>query len=392
MVASFQDKTFLVNHMASIFAFYHPKCIDNAGGFFHIYTDDGQAIEKHRRHLVNSTRFVINYARMSKITGDQSLLQYCHHGIEFIEEKHRHEPPAYYWELDGEKATTTQDFAYGWAFIMLMYAECIQQGCNGLEEQLESSFEQMSNKFWESEHQLYSDEADQQGNISDYRGQNTNMHACEALLSAYRATQSQQYLDRAYQIAKRITVELASPKENLIWEHYTIDWTIDWDYNKDKPNDMFKPWGFQTGHQTEWAKLLLMLYQYRPEQWMVERAEHLFNSAIEHGWDHSSGGLVYGFSPDGAFCDTDKHFWVQAESFAAAAYLAQTTQNPDYWDIYNKIWDYSWQHLVDHQHGAWYHKVNQQGQRLSNIKSPLGKCDYHTLGACYDVLNALAIK
>ncbi len=34
-------------------------------------------------------------------------------------------------------------------------------------------------------------------------------------------------------------------------------------------------------------------------------------------------GLFYGFAPNGDICDNDKYFWVQAESFAAAALLAK---------------------------------------------------------------------
>ena len=66
------------------------------------------------------------------------------------------------------------------------------------------------------------------------------------------------------------------------------------------------------------------------------------------GWDEKNQGLFYGFAPNGDICDSDKYFWVQAESFAAAALLANRTQENRFWDWYNRIWDFSWKHMVDH--------------------------------------------
>jgi hypothetical protein len=60
-----------------------------------------------------------------------------------------------------------------------------------------------------------------------------------------------------------------------------------------------------------------------------------------------------------------------------------------YWTWYDKIWGYSWEHFVDHQHGAWYRILGADNSKLTDEKSPAGKVDYHTMGACYEVLNVL---
>ena len=104
------------------------------------------------------------------------------------------------------------------------------------------------------------------------------------------------------------------------------------------------------------------------------------------------GGLVYGSAPDGQVCDGEKYFWVQAESFAAAALMAVRTGEPAYWDWYDRIWTYSWAHMIDHRHGAWYFKRGNDNRALSDHKSPAGKTDYHTMGACYDVLRGLGLR
>ena len=180
------------------------------------------------------------------------------------------------------------------------------------------------------------------------------MHSCEALISAFEATNEQKYLDRAHLIANNICNKQASIADELIWEHYDSNWQIDWTYNKDRPDDLFRPWCFQVGHLTELAKLLVILERYIDEEWLIPRAVKLFDDAVEMGWDEKSGGLVYGFAPNGDVCDSDKYFWVQAESLAAAALLAQRMNDEYYWKWYDRIWTYSWNHMIDQKYGAWF--------------------------------------
>ena len=123
--------------------------------------------------------------------------------------------------------------------------------------------------------------------------------------------------------------------------------------------------------------------------WLLPTAEKLFATALATSWDLEHGGICYGFAPDRSVCDGDKYFWVQAESFAAAACLAKRTGKQEYWTWYDKIWGYSWQHMIDHEHGAWYRILRQNNQKISDEKSPAGKTDYHTMGACYEVLHCL---
>jgi mannose/cellobiose epimerase-like protein (N-acyl-D-glucosamine 2-epimerase family) len=85
---------------------------------------------------------------------------------------------------------------------------------------------------------------------------------------------------------------------------------------------------------------LLQLNRHAPEVWLVEKAKSLFNRSFDKSCDHDNDGLIYGFDPDGNWCDDDKYFWVQAESLAAAALLYQFTDDEQYLDRYNDLWLY----------------------------------------------------
>lgn len=45
--------------------------------------------------------------------------------------------------------------------------------------------------------------------------------------------------------------------------------------------------------------------------------------------------------------------------------------------------------MVDHEHGAWFRVRARDGSVVDHRKSPLGKTDSHTMGACWDVLSVM---
>ncbi|WP_338339973.1 AGE family epimerase/isomerase [Xanthomonas euvesicatoria] len=386
----FRSADVLRQHIADTMAFYHPRAIDPAGGFFQYFRDDGSIYDAGHRHLVSSTRFVFNYAMAYREFGDAAYLQAVRHGLDYLRNVHRNpQTGGYAWTLRDGVVEDDMNHCYGVAFVLLAYSCGLKAGVDEARAWMDETWQLLEKHFWEAEFGLYRDEADAQFNFTSYRGQNANMHMCEAMIAAYEASGEQRYLDRALVLAENMTRRQAAKADGLVWEHYDLQWNIDWDYNRDNPKHLFRPWGFQPGHQTEWAKLLMLLDRYAPADWLLPTAQHLFDVAVERSWDTQRGGLYYGFDPDGNVCDDDKYFWVQAESLAAAALLAQCSGDDRYWQWYDTLWAYSWAHMIDHQYGAWYRILDADNRKYSDEKSPAGKTDYHTMGACYEVLNVL---
>ena len=388
----FHSPEFLRGHIAQTMAFYHPRAIDPAGGFFQYFKDDGTIYDRSHRHLVSSTRFVFNYAMAWLEFDNPDYLDAARHGLRYLREVHRN--PAnggYHWTIRDGKPEDSSNQAYGVAFVLLAYATAVKAGIDEAKAWMDETWNLLEQRYWEPAAGLYRDEADAEWHFKDYRGQNANMHMCEAMIAAYQATREPRYLDRALTLADHMTRRQAAKADGLVWEHYDCYWNIDWEFNQDDPKNLFKPWGFQPGHQTEWAKLLLIMdpllhERGAPQDWLVPKAKDLFDRALAHAWDEANGGICYGFAPDGSVCDGDKYFWVQAESLAAAALLRERTGDAAYDAWYEKIWRYSWQHLIDHRYGAWYRILTQDNRKYDDEKSPAGKTDYHTMGACYEVL------
>mgnify|MGYP003388601429 CR=1 FL=1 len=388
-VPEFRSATFLTQHIQTTMDFYHPRAIDPQGGFFHFYRDDGTVYDASTRHLVSSTRFIFNYCEAARQFDNEQYLDAARHGLNYLRSSHLNSTTGgYAWLIEAGKPVDQTNHCYGLAFVLLAYSSAVKAGITEASPWLRQTFELMEQHFWSASDGLYADEASADWQqLSPYRGQNANMHTCEALIAAYQATAEQCYLERALLLARNICVRQTQTTQGQIWEHYDLAWQVDWQYSKDDPQNLFRPWGYQPGHFTEWAKLLLILDRYQPQTWLVQTAQSLFDQALDKAWDQQHGGICYGFAPNGEICDGDKYFWVQAESMAAAALLAEKTGEQRYWDWYDKLWAYAWEHFIDHQYGAWYRILSRNNTKYDDLKSPAGKTDYHTMGACYEVIN-----
>jgi mannose/cellobiose epimerase-like protein (N-acyl-D-glucosamine 2-epimerase family) len=390
----FESRAFLQGHVAQTLAFYQAHAFDPAGGFFHYLRDDGTVYNRSHRHLVSATRWVFNACMAWQHTGQSMWRDWAVHALAHVDRFRVQSGPLsglHVWTVQDGEVEDARIMAYGQAFVLLARSHAHAVGlCTAGD--VAQAFDRMGEVFYNDADQAYADELGSDGMLSDYRGQNANMHMCEACLAAYASTGEARYLQRAQTLIQRFAYDLAAQSEGLIWEHYHRDWSIDWDHNKDKPGDIFKPWGFQTGHQTEWAKLLLAAHQLAPRAGYVQRAVALQNAAWQYGWDKAHGGLVYGFAPDYLPCDRDKYFWVQAESLASAWRLWRATGDETFREQYHQLWAWSWQHLIDHTHGAWFRVVGDDGHKLEDTKSPAGKVDYHTLGACWDVMGVGGLR
>ena len=195
--------------------------------------------------------------------------------------------------LQVRRVADATNHCYGLAFVLLAYAHASMAEAEAARAWNNETFDLMERKFWSPASGLYADEAAADWSVvSPYRGQNANMHACEAMLAAFDATGQTRYLDRAAKLARNITVRQAALADGLVWEHYHADWSVDWDYNKDDKTNIFRPWGYQPGHLAEWAKLLLILERHAERltgpEWLAPRAVDLFDIAMKRAWPVAS--------------------------------------------------------------------------------------------------------
>jgi mannose/cellobiose epimerase-like protein (N-acyl-D-glucosamine 2-epimerase family) len=170
-------------------------------------------------------------------------------------------------------------------------------------------------------------------------------------------------------------------------EHFDAQWQPLLDYNRDKPDDLFRPFGQTPGHAFEWARLLLHLEAARrvaglsAPQWLSDDARRLFAAATHHGWEvDGEPGIVYTLDWQQQPVVADRLHWTLAEAVAAAGALLQRTGEIEYEQWYRRFWDYIDTWLIDRQHGSWHHQLGADNQPSHTIWP--GKPDlYHAYQA-----------
>src|SRR5207253_17503 len=155
------------------------------------------------------------------------------------------------------------------------------------------------------------------------------------------------------------------------------------EYNQDKPDDGFRPYGTTPGHGFEWARLVLHLEAARHRaglltpHWLATDARGLFDSACRYGWAvDGAPGIVYTLDWDNRPVVRHRLHWTHAEASAAASALLKRTGEPRYETWYRLFWEFSETWLIDRDNGSWHHELDPQNRPSADIWA--GKPDlYH---------------
>lgn len=214
-----------------------------------------------------------------------------------------------------------------------------------------------------------------------YRGANANMHGMETFLALRDATGDPRWIDRSRRVAERIIDRHARAHGWLIPEHYDRSWSPLPDYNADRVQDPFRPYGATLGHSLEWARLLVELHEHGAQgSWLLEAADGLARRALDDAWGlDGRPGLVYTVDWDGKPVATIRLHWPVCEGIQAAAALHRVTGDFHWEQWYRTLWDHAATYFIDDD-GAWIGELDGSMREGGTVWP--GRPDvYHCAGA-----------
>ena len=120
------------------------------------------------------------------------------------------------------------------------------------------------------------------------------------------------------------------------------------------------------GHDIEGVWFLLEQATRTNDAELIEKAEVIFERAINAGWDREYGGLLYFIDclgrPPEAYEHDMKLWWPHDEILIASLMLYRDTGKEKYLDWFYKTLDYCKVHFADPEYGEWYGYLRRDGK------------------------------
>lgn len=391
---SAENKTFVREIRNNLLSFGHQ--FPSPGGGSYYLGDDGTPWKDRPRETWITSRMchVYSLGAMLGHEGSEALADAALKGL--TGELHDDEHGGWYAGLTADGDILPDKQCYAHAFVILAASSAMLAGRPGARELLKDALRIYDKFFWQDEIGLSVDKWNTEFTVlDDYRGINANMHTVEAFLAAADALGDENYRVRAGSIISHIVVWA---KENnwRIPEHFTSDWQMDLECNKDKPDDQFKPYGATPGHGIEWARLITQWavstyrkYDNENAKDYIKIAEKLYNTAVSDAWDvDGAPGICYTTDWEGKPIVHDRMHWTLAEAINTSAVLYRVTGNEKYKNDYAKFMEYLDEKVLDHQNGSWFHQLDRNNNLLGTVWP--GKSDlYHALQAMMIPYNEL---
>ncbi|NMM97737.1 AGE family epimerase/isomerase [Bifidobacterium olomucense] len=295
---------------------------------------------------------------------------------------HDDEHGGWYPQINEDGSPTPDKICYTHAFVILAASSALLAGRPGAKELLDEALKTFNERFWDDETGLAVDTWNTEfTKLDPYRGLNANMHTTEAFLAVADATGDNTYRVRAGRIIDHV-IGWAKNNEWRIPEHFNSDWSINLEFNADKKDDQFKPYGATPGHGIEWARLITQwalssFANAEGAEPYIEAAELLFARAVADGWNaDGTVGLAYTTDWSGKPVVTDRMHWTLAEGLNTSATLYAATGKEEYANWYATFAEYVDEHLIDHEGGSWFHQLDKDNKVIGTVWP--GKSDlYH---------------
>ena len=391
---SAENKTFVREIRNNLLAFGHQ--FPSPGGGSYYLGDDGTPWKDRPRETWITSRMchVYSLGAMLGHEGSEALADAALKGL--IGELHDDEHGGWYAGLTADGDILPDKQCYAHAFVILAASSAMLAGRPGARELLKDALRIYDKFFWQDEIGLSVDKWNTEFTVlDDYRGINANMHTVEAFLAAADALGDENYRVRAGRIISHIVVWA---KENnwRIPEHFTSDWQMDLECNKNRPDDQFKPYGATPGHGIEWARLITQWavstyrkYDNENAKDYIKIAEKLYNTAVSDAWNvDGAPGICYTTNWEGKPIVHDRMHWTLAEAINTSAVLYRVTGNEKYKEDYAKFMEYLDEKVSDHKNGSWFHQLDRNNNLLGTVWP--GKSDlYHALQAMMIPYNEL---
>jgi mannobiose 2-epimerase len=215
--------------------------------------------------------------------------------------------------------------------------------------------------------------------IADEKTMNTHLHIMEAYTNLYRVWPDRRVADRLKDLVEIFLDKITDPKTlHLIC-------FMDQNWNRTSKTDSY-------GHDIESSWLLVEAAGLLGDTELLARAKEtsikIANAAAEGL--QSDGSLIYEKDLSTGRMNSERSWWVQAETIIGYLNAFEMTGNEKYLDYSINCWNYTKNHLIDNKAGGWFSSVSESGVAGKGDKAGFWICPYHNGRMCLEIFERIA--
>lgn len=400
---------------------WYPKATDEKhGGFLSTFTYNWKPAEPQNKMIVTQARHVwTNSMAAMRYPETDHYLKSAGHGYQFLKEVMWDQEHGGFHTLTNRKGKVIsgeneEKTAYGNSFgIYGLAAYFKASGDTSALNLAKKTFQWLEEHSHDPEHGGYFQHMKRDGTIikrdpdmpsvSDvgYKDQNSSIHLLEAFTELYSVWPDSLLRERLLEmlLLVRDTITTQKGYMNLFFQP---DWTpVSF---REEPEEVIHRHHYldhvSFGHDVETAYLMLEashVLGLKDDAKTFKAAKKMTDHALQNGWDSVAGGFYdggYYFKGNDQLTivkDT-KNWWAQAEGLNTLLLMADHFPEDElqYYQKFEKLWEYIRTNLIDHEHGGWYEGgLDKQPKMRTALKGHIWKSSYHNYRALANVTDML---
>ncbi len=364
------------------------------GGFYGVVTREGKPVKEGTKCLVLNARLVWTFASAYRIFRDEKYLQLARRAYDyFCEYFLDKEYGGCYFMLDCKgNPVDDKKFVYGQAFAIYALSEyCRATGDTTARDRAIAIRDLLEAHAYDAEHDGYVEiltrdwtynPKGQGSNINpegeSTRTMNTHLHLIEAYTGLLRVLRTEEQIN----LTRRHLAIMLDKVYDADIHHFKMFFRDDWSATSPE---------ISYGHDIEGTWLMMetaeVLGDKAAEEKAAPRCLAMAKACLEQAI-LPDGSMLYEYNPVTRHLNTNRSWWVQAETVVGFLNAWQMSGEGAFLDASLNCFEYIDRFVVDHEYGEWFTMLGNSGEVLSGYESKIDgwKCPYHNARMCFEIL------
>ena len=392
----------------NILSFWLKLQDEENGGFYGQMKGNGTLVPEANKGCILNARILWAFSCAYRVTGRPEYLAAATRAKDYILEHFiDHEYGGAYWELDckGRPVDTKKQF-YAIGFCIYGLSEYVRatnsrladsSSCRLGDDALKAAislFHSIEEHSLDTIHNGYIEACTREwGEIADMRlseldanypkSQNTHLHIIEPYANLYRVWKDERLEKALRNLIDIFCDKILNPETHHLDLFFENDWTRGAGALESYGHDIECSWLMHEAALVLGDKDVLA---------KVEPIVQLVAKASEKGLN-ADGSMVHEANLDTGYVDTDRHWWVQAETVVGFYNIYQHFGDATALDKALNCWTYIKENLIDTEGGEWFWSRDpERNINRKDDKAGFWKCPYHNSRMCLELMERIRIE